>query len=1004
MNKLKLKNYRILSGVIALLVIASATTTTLVMSNNRSSHISAETSITGDINGDGNVDMSDAILLKKHILGIDALSEQNLAVADLNADGRINALDFSKMLKTILQTENITYINFNGNSISVTGSGAEVNGSIVTVSAAGTYFVSGTLDDGQIIVSAADTDKVTLNFNNVNISCSYNAPVYVENADKTIINLTGENSITDAASYTTTEEGIDSAVYSKDDLTISGTGSLDITANYMYAVNCKNDLKIKGGSIDITSADDAVRGKDSVEIKNGTLTVDSGGDGVKSTQGNVEISGGTLNIKASNDAIQAETTIDISDGDITACGDKGLTGVTGVNITGGNVLATATDNQVSGVTSSQGTMLMTYAAEWSKGNTISVLDNNTEIFSATPIKKFTYVLLSSPDLNASGSYTVKTADAKMLHSTSSTGVFAMNNTITEFTGVVAMDGEIVSTDSTITFNSSNATVTGDGVSASGSTATITMPGTYQVYGNSESAEIIVNVDKTVYSNSETDKVTLVLNGVNLSNSNTAPVNVVSIEDKCVIELADGTTNYITDGSTRTDTSIEAAIYSMDDLQIKGSGTLIVDANYADGIVSKDDLKIKNGNIQVTSVDDAIRGKDSVVVEDGMITIDAEGDGIKASNDEEDGEGYIEISGGSFTINSHLDGIQAESSVNITGGDFNIYTYEGSAYSGTGSTGGNTGGFPGGGGGMGEGNSSKIDDSAKGIKAATDITISDGTFIIDSTDDSIHSNGTVNIKGGEFTIATADDGMHSDSTVTIDGGDITVTKSYEAIEGTSIFVNAGTMNVTASDDGFNVNGGNDGSGMGGSGWFGQDTSTADSTDSQLTFNGGTIFVDATGDGLDSNGTLNFNGGLVYVNGPTSDNNGPVDADRNITSTGGTIIAVGSSGMAMGPNSSASTQASILVSTSVTAGTIVNISDSSGKTIATFAPKRTIASIMITSPNLSAGSTYTISTGGTYTGGTNSNGYYTGGTYSGGKTSTTATASLTVSNNGGGGGRW
>ncbi|HHX56662.1 MAG TPA: carbohydrate-binding domain-containing protein, partial [Clostridiales bacterium] len=160
-----------------------------------------------------------------------------------------------------------------------------------------------------------------------------------------------------------------------------------------------------------------------------------GGDGIKCTKSAVTISGGTMNIKASNDALQAETTVDISGGIINACGDRGITAIESINITGGTVLATATDNQATNVSSTQGTMLMTYATEWKKGNAIGVVENGTTVFSANPIKKFTYVLVSSPELKADATYSVLTGGINMRHGTQAESNFDMIDIVTEFLDV-----------------------------------------------------------------------------------------------------------------------------------------------------------------------------------------------------------------------------------------------------------------------------------------------------------------------------------------------------------------------------------------------------------------------------------------------------------------------------------------------------------------------------------------------------------------------------------------
>ena len=232
----------------------------------------------------------------------------------------------------------------------------------------------------------------------------------------------------------------------------------------------------------------------------------------------------------------AETTVDISGGIINACGDRGITAIESINITGGTVLATATDNQVTNITSTQGAMLMTYTAEWKKGNVIDVVNNGTTVLSATPIKKFTYALVSSPELKADATYSVLTGGINMQHGTPTELSFVMTGAVTEFTGVQAIDG-LVSVVSSINLSNSGTTVAGSGVTVAGSIVTINQPGTYQVFGTLDDGQIIVDVDKTVYSNPDTDNVTLVMNNVNITNKNSAPIYVVSIEDKCSIELA-----------------------------------------------------------------------------------------------------------------------------------------------------------------------------------------------------------------------------------------------------------------------------------------------------------------------------------------------------------------------------------------------------------------------------------------------------------------------------------
>ena len=218
-------------------------------------------------------------------------------------------------------------IKLNADSITLEGSGASIEESKITITSAGIYTITGDLNDGQIIVNAGDNDKVNLILNGVNISCSNSAPIYVLNADKTVITLEdgSENTIKDGENYVFEDSSSDepnSAIYSKDDLTINGSGALTVTGNYNNGITSKNDLKVNGGDITIDAVNHGIKGKDSVRIKDGNIKITAGGDGIKTDnieeteKGYVYIAGGTVDITSEQDGVQADTTVLITDGDI----------------------------------------------------------------------------------------------------------------------------------------------------------------------------------------------------------------------------------------------------------------------------------------------------------------------------------------------------------------------------------------------------------------------------------------------------------------------------------------------------------------------------------------------------------------------------------------------------------------------------------------------------------------------------------------------------------------
>lgn len=521
---------------------------------------------------------------------------------------------------------------------------------------------------------------------------------------------------------------------------------------------------------------------------------------------------------------------------------------------------------------------------------------------------------------------------------------------------------------TIELTGAGAVAEGPGATANQNIVTIKYPGTYLISGDLDDGRIIVNTEYD-------DDVVLVMNGINISSSVSSPLYILNAKDTIII-LADNSENCFRDAVTYTYDDAEkeepnAAIFSNDDLLIRGNGSLTVYGYFNDGITSEDDLIIESGTINVYAKDDGIRGKDSITVKNGSITIESGGDGLKSDNESDTTKGFIEIENGTFTIMSCGDAIAAAHDIRITDGTFTIV-----------SGGGNTQTIYG-------------DSSSKGIKGLTNVVIHDGHYIIDSSDDAIHSNEIIEIYDGTFQIASGDDALHSDTTMEINGGDILISKSYEGLESGSITINDGTIRITSSDDGINLAGGVDGSGMGGrpgqpsqpgQGGFEQ------SGDYHLYMNGGYIVVDADGDGVDSNGTIDITGGTLLINGPTSNNNGALDSQGNCTISGGLLVAAGSAGMAEAPGQ-LSSQYSVLVNfrSTLNSGTLFTIRSSKGEDLVCFSPSIRYQSIVFSSPDLTSNESYDIYYGGS-SDGTDQDGIYIDGTYSPG----TKYTSFTVSN--------
>lgn len=342
---------------------------------------------------------------------------------------------------------------------------------------------------------------------------------------------------------------------------------------------------------------------------------------------------------------------------------------------------------------------------------------------------------------------------------------------------------------------------------------ITKEGVYQLTGTISDGYIHINTDGNVK---------LVLNNVTITNKS-GPAIYVENAKSVEINTIKGTTNTLSDGTTYKsyEDGVNGCIYSKDDLILSGEGTLKVNGNYEDGIVSKDDLKVTSGSYMINAKNDGIKGKDSIEIVDGTFNITSIGDAITATNDTDEDKGYVLIDNGTFEVK--------------TTGDPDA-------------------------------------SSAKGIKAVNLVEINGGTFNFDTTDDGVHSDGNIKINNGTFEVNTKEDGIHADGMIEINKGTFNITAS-EGIEATYIKINDGSINISATDDGINasnksdkydinveINGGNITIKMGAG-----DTDAIDSN-GNLYVNGGRIDITANSP-FDYDGKAEYNGGTIIVNGNT-----------------------------------------------------------------------------------------------------------------------------------------
>ena len=415
----------------------------------------------------------------------------------------------------------------------------------------------------------------------------------------------------------------------------------------------------------------------------------------------------------------------------------------------------------------------------------------------------------------------------------------------------------------VTLTDSSATAKGKytGYEIDGTDVSITAAGTYVFSGDCDNGSITVKKGVT--------GVTIVLNGLTLTNDDSAAITLNKTAEASLIAAA-GTTNTVADTEGSSDENAAVKVKSGAALAIGGTGTLTVDGNAKNGIKGAADavITVAEVKLNINAANDGLSCDDELNITGGTLNITAGGDAVKASPDTGDIEnpdttwlGNVTISGGTLTLNATEDGIQADGDLTISGGTFHIKT-----------NGGHT--------------TVLTDDSAscKGFKAGGTLTVTGGTLTVDSADDALHANTDVTISGGTLTLAAGDDAVHADNDLVIGtkGASststprINITASYEGLEGTTVTVYSGDIDVVASDDGVNA---------------ANSTLGEHSDKYAISIAGGDLYIDAGSDGLDSNNDITITGGKVEVYGADAMMDAAIDYDGTFTLSGGTLFGAG-----------------------------------------------------------------------------------------------------------------
>ncbi len=385
------------------------------------------------------------------------------------------------------------------------------------------------------------------------------------------------------------------------------------------------------------------------------------------------------------------------------------------------------------------------------------------------------------------------------------------------------------------------------------TVNIAAGGSYIVSGELADGQIVVEVG-------EDNNVWLVLDNATINSNSSAAIYIKSAKN-VYITLAENSNNTLSvsgEYSTDDENNVDAVIFSKTDISFNGNGTLNINANFGNGIEGKDDIVFASGSYIINAQNKGINANDSIRITGANFNITSGKDGMQCDN-EDTGKGYIYVENGILNINSMQDCFDASGTLQLDDGTFEL------------SSGGGFGGVlntitVGEGAGNSVQATDQLEHSMKAIKGF-DMTINGGQFSISSYEDAIHSNNNLVLNGGVFTINTGDDAVHADGNMIINYAEIDVIDGYEGIEASNITINDGDISVVVLDDAVN----------------------ASPSTGLLTINGGRIYLESQGDGIDSNGSFTMTGGelVLNINAIHVGGDGNVDVTGVVTFTGGTI---------------------------------------------------------------------------------------------------------------------
>jgi len=851
------------------------------------------------------------------------------------------------------------------NGIAITTSGADVTVNSTISDNKIKYILKGTTTDGSFkIYSSNDFDLL---LSGIAMTNTDGPAINIQSVKKCEVTLDvgTTNTLADGTSYATNTEDQKGTIFSEGQLEFKGTGTLTINGYGKNAICSDNCIEMSEGNITISSAvKDGIHSKDHFSFSGGTLNVTAASDGIDCENGYIRISGGSITTTSNSD-----------DAGGLKC-DGALT------VTGGTINVTVGGNQSKGIKSS-GNMTLT-------GGTIKIDTSGSTV-------------LTSSNLGYDPSYCTAVKSGNTLTINGAT----ITITSTGMGGKgISSDQDIIMNDGTVNITTSGPGATyinASGVADAYAASCMNSNGNMSILGGAVTTSSSGNGGKGLSADG-----TLVFGDA----GNSPTVNVTTTGARILISGTDGYSTAV---------YCEPKAIKSDGAMTINNGDFTISTSQAggQGLDSDATLTMVGGTLGVTirgNGTKAIKSTQSMILSGGTISVTAEGNvalenvGVSTYNPSYctgiKGNTVVTVGGAAITI-SHSGaggkGISADGSFSMTGGSATITcsgrgaTYANStgktdSYNATCIT--SDGGISILGGTV---KATATNSAGKGLSSNGTIVFGDtnnsptinvittgAKFLVSGSDychpKTIVGDGAITINNGAITLSSTDDAVHSETSITQNAGTINITNSEEGIEAPYITVNSGVTSIVSSDDCFNATKGNGGEANDGS---------------CLYLNGGTVSVNTSaGDGLDSNGNIVMTGGTVIVQGPPKSPEVAFDYNGTFNISGGLLISSGpNSGNMIQATSNTSTQYCLKVTSNLAASALFHIQDAGNNSLVTFKPLRSIYYIVFSSPDLKSGSSYSVYTGGSSTG-INTNGLYTGGTYTGGTLKKTFTISSKV----------